>query len=678
MFGYPGWDALKGEVRDRIEVLTSLDGTAFTSRGVLQTSLWKKNIPINYMLQDDEKATAWNFELTLPSAVSARYVLYRITPQRTACVSELQALDRITYEPFDIRIASPAAFTTPANLPPSVSLTAPAAGSTFTAPANIAVSASASDSDGTIARVDFFAAGTAIGSATASPFAITWTAVPAGQYVLTARATDNGGAATTSGAVTVTVQSMPGNLPPTVSVTTPTNGSMFTAPATISVMAAATDPDGTVAKVEFFAGATSLGLSTTAPYSVTWQNAPAGQYSLTALATDSNGASTRSAAVGITIATPGAALPAPWLTQDIGAVGLAGRASFDSTSATYTVAGAGADIWGAADAFRYVYQPLAGDGQIVARVVSVQNTSVWVKAGVMIRGDLTPGSPQAMMMVTPGKGNNFQRRLVAGGTSTSTAGALVTAPYWMKLTRTGATISAYQSADGASWSPVGTATITLPATALIGLAVSSHSTTTLATATFNQVTISRPPLPTPWLTQDVGAVGLTGSSSFDASTSTYKITGAGADIWGTADAFRYAYQPLAGDGTIIARVASVQSSNAWVKAGVMIRGDLTPGSAHAMMMVTPAKGNNFQRRRVAAGTTTSTAGLMVTAPYWVKLTRSGATLSAYQSSDGITWSLVGSDTLTLPANALVGLAVSSHSSTTLATATFDHVTITRP
>ena len=267
VFGYPGWDALKGEVRDRIEVLTSLDGTAFTSRGVLQTSLWKKNIPINYMLQDDEKATAWNFELTLPSAVSARYVLYRITPQRTVCVSELQALDRIGYEPFDIRIAPPAAFSTPTNLPPSVSLTAPSGGSTFTAPAAIAIAASASDSDGTISRVDFFAGGTAIGSATASPFAITWTAVPAGQYVLTARATDNGGAATTSGAVTVTVQNTPGNVPPTVSVTTPTNGSTFTAPATIAVIANAADPDGSVAKVEFFAGATSLGVSTTPPYS---------------------------------------------------------------------------------------------------------------------------------------------------------------------------------------------------------------------------------------------------------------------------------------------------------------------------------------------------------------------------------------------------------------------------
>ena len=86
-----------------------------------------------------------------------------------------------------------------------------------------------------------------------------------------------------------TILTMPGgaNVPPTVSVTTPTSGSTFTAPATIAVIANATDPDGAVAKVEFFAGATSLGVSTAPPYSVTWQNVPAGQYSLTAVATDS-------------------------------------------------------------------------------------------------------------------------------------------------------------------------------------------------------------------------------------------------------------------------------------------------------------------------------------------------------------------------------------------------------
>ena len=108
----------------------------------------------------------------------------------------------------------------------------------------------------------------------------------------------------------------------------------------------------------------------------------------------------------------------------------------------------------------------------------------------MIRGDLTPGSAQAMMMVTPGKGNNFQRRLTNGGVSTGTAGALVTAPYWVKLTRAGNTVTASQSADGATWSTVGTATMTMGADALVGLAVSSHSTTVVATATFDQVSVS--------------------------------------------------------------------------------------------------------------------------------------------------------------------------------------------
>ena len=182
-------------------------------------------------------------------------------------------------------------------------------------------------------------------------------------------------------------------------------------------------------------------------------------------------------------------LPTPWQTQDVGTVGLTGSASFAATTSTYTVTGAGADIWGNADAFRYAYQPLTGDGQIVAHVASVQNTNVWVKAGVMIRADLTPGSQHAMMMVTPGKGNNFQRRLAAGGISSSTAGAPGTTTSWVRLTRTGNTLTASESVDGTTWTVVGSDTIPMPPTVWLGLAVSSHSTTTLATATFDRLTI---------------------------------------------------------------------------------------------------------------------------------------------------------------------------------------------
>jgi regulation of enolase protein 1 (concanavalin A-like superfamily) len=95
------------------------------------------------------------------------------------------------------------------------------------------------------------------------------------------------------------------------------------------------------------------------------------------------------------------------------------------------------------------------------------------------------------MMVTPGKGNNFQRRLVQGGVSAGTTGAIVTAPYWVRLTRTGNTIVASQSLDGVAWTVVGSETINMPASVLIGLAVSSHSTSALSTATFDQVSIGR-------------------------------------------------------------------------------------------------------------------------------------------------------------------------------------------
>ena len=133
ILGYSGWDALKGQVKDTVEVLTSADGVSFTSRGFLNTSLWKKDIPVNYLLQDDGRATGWNFELTVPSTVNARYVKYRLTPKRNTCVTELQALSGITYQPFPSTLAPPSWVS--GNQPPAVALTSPPSGTTKPAPA---------------------------------------------------------------------------------------------------------------------------------------------------------------------------------------------------------------------------------------------------------------------------------------------------------------------------------------------------------------------------------------------------------------------------------------------------------------------------------------------------------------------------------------------------------------
>ena len=126
-------------------------------------------------------------------------------------------------------------------------------------------------------------------------------------------------------------------------------------------------------------------------------------------------------------------MPSSWSHQDVGAVGVAGDATFSGT--TYTVTGAGTDVWGAADAFHFAFQTLTGDGSITARVASVQNVSGWTKAGVMIRETLDPASANAFMLVSFGKGLAFQERVTAAGATTSTPGSSSPAPYWVRLDR---------------------------------------------------------------------------------------------------------------------------------------------------------------------------------------------------------------------------------------------------
>ena len=185
---------------------------------------------------------------------------------------------------------------------------------------------------------------------------------------------------------------------------------------------------------------------------------------------------------------PPAVLPPGWQTANIGATS---GGSAGESDGTFTVSGAGADIWGTADAFRYVYQALTGDGTIVARVTTVQNVNAWTKAGVMIRESLDAGSPHASMFVTPGKGLAFQSRATSSGTSLSTAVAGA-APRWVRLVRTGQTVTASVSIDGSTWIVVGQQAIALTQTVFAGLAVSSHVAGQLATATFTSVAVGTP------------------------------------------------------------------------------------------------------------------------------------------------------------------------------------------
>ena len=142
-------------------------------------------------------------------------------------------------------------------------------------------------------------------------------------------------------------------------------------------------------------------------------------------------------------------LPSPWADADVGSPAVAGSASY--ANGVFTVNGGGADIWGGTDQFNYVSQPLTGDGSIVARVTSQGDTDPWAKSGVMIKQSTATGTNYALLAVTPGNGIAFQSDF-----NYNVSGGSYTLPVWLKLTRSGSTITAYTSTDGTTWTTAGT------------------------------------------------------------------------------------------------------------------------------------------------------------------------------------------------------------------------------
>jgi hypothetical protein len=202
----------------------------------------------------------------------------------------------------------------------------------------------------------------------------------------------------------------------------------------------------------------------------------------------SSGGSTAGAIWSFTTASP---LPSPWVSQDVGSTGLAGSASY--AAGTFTVRGAGANIWGTSDSFQYVYQPFSGDGQIVAHVASITNTSPFAKAGLMWRETTAAGAAHVILDLRPTGDIEFMSRATTGGDTSYIAGA--TQVTWLKLTRSGSNISGYVSTNGTTWALVGTATVTMATNALVGLAVTSQNTSQLNTSTFDNVSLpaTQPP-----------------------------------------------------------------------------------------------------------------------------------------------------------------------------------------
>jgi RHS repeat-associated protein len=455
-------------------------------------------------------------------------------------------------------------------------------------------------------------------------------------------------------------------------------------------------------------------------------------------------------------------LPSGWTDDDIGTVGVAGNATY--ANGVFTVSGAGAGINGTSDAFNFAYQPLSGSGTIVARVVSVQGSGSPI-AGVMIRDALTTSSTFSSAAYQ--NSNHYvcicYRSTTGGSSSTSYSASTVSIPYWVELAWNGTSFSSYMSLDGVNWQQVGsTETISMAESVYVGLAVTSGTTSSVATATFDSVSISSSaapapaitsvsattgsvgsqvtiagngfgatqngstvtvndvpltinswsgtsllatipsgtttgplvvsvapsmndsnpveftvttqPLPAGWLDQDVGTLGAIGSATY--ANGAFTVQGAGDGTNFGPDEFHFAYQPLSGNGTIIARVLSTSTA----QAGIEIRQTLDDPESPNVQMTDTNQCMFFYDRTSEGGGTGGTYddydGHCPGAPFWVMLVRSGNSFSGYMSPDGVNWEQVGAtQTISMPQTVYVGLVVSKENYSTLGTATFDSVSV---
>lgn len=467
--------------------------------------------------------------------------------------------------------------------------------------------------------------------------------------------------------------------PPTASITIPTNNAVFIAPCDLAVTATAADSGGSVSNVILYLNGQQLHTENYSPYNwsstsdAALSNMVPGNYSMVAVAMNTLGALGTSAVVNVTVV-------APWASVTNGNFELPVLASMaQSTTPPYDPG------WFSPNG---VYQAwVIGAGRVTSDPPDYTNS----QACEMIAGSFIY---QSLGNYDASQGNSLNwgfQQVTASGTNI----AVQISFYAQTGSFTGTAGSDIEGAAGVT--PIGPDPTASFSVLPPGMLSRSNNGTLFLNGVTNgtpiwvrigangpsgtygpidnfTVSITNNPLPSPWQNQDVGTVGVAGGSSY--SNGTFVVTGSGADIFGTADAFQYACQSGSGDCSIQARVASVQDINVWSKAGLMIRETLDAGALNAAIFVTPSNGINFQWRTNTDGVTTSSNAPSLTAPYWVKLARTGNSFTGYDSTNGSSWTAISTQTVVMATNVYLGLGVTSHTNTIQCTATIDNVTPT--
>jgi len=316
----------------------------------------------------------------------------------------------------------------------------------------------------------------------------------------------------------------------------------------------------------------------------------------------------------------------------------------------------------------FLYQPLAGDGEVVAQVVSMSGGGLEGAAGVSVRTSLTPGAPVVTLWLTRSGRLNLDSRQQAGGSITRRISTPLRSLVWVKLERRGTQVSAFQSPDGRQWTAVGSATLPVAASLFVGVVAGSQDGTTRLDATLSDVRSAPfPTLPAGWSAADIGGA-LSGTSSYSNGTFAAVV---GATT--TASQFRFINTRVSGDVELVARVVAGGAATK-AEAGVTVRGSLAADAATIALAISRSNTRLIKRRVDAGLPLVETSGATRAAPWWLKVVRRGTLVTTFESANGSTWTPVSSDAVILPASFYVGLSVAA-GSTASGQATFDQVAV---
>ncbi|MEV1328560.1 ThuA domain-containing protein [Micromonospora costi] len=487
---------------------------------------------------------------------------------------------------------------------------------------------------------------------------------------------------------------------PKVAVTAPTPDDDLE-PGAIQVTADASDAENTITKVEFFAGDTSIGTDTTAPYAVTWNATTEQRYRLTAVATNDKGASTTSRIVEVEVGD----LYGDWQTFSNT------NATFDRPDTdTWVVTSGGGNMWQGTDQYGAVYLPAAAGNQWTATVKIERqgNSNPSAKAGLIVRNDVTqPGTSPgyAAMTMRAGLGFEWLRDTDGNGQLDASTGASTTSyPAWVRIVRDGDQYYGYWSKDGVTFTRVGDP-VTLPGAVTpqdIGLAVTAHSASATSEVEFSGFSLVDEvihPGPDPEPEPGPGCV-VKGSDTFDGTaldTGRWTVVrnapnlparvadGALAlpvtngDInEGSTGPISYVGQPARSGAWTVETTVSIIHSREWQHAGLLMHGGdddyvklaYTRNSSGGRIL-------EFQTEAAGIRRWHATVPVPVDFPETVhlRLLSDGSKLTAAYSTDGGTWTAMAGEATVIP-GATIGLMAAGDTATPAVDAVFDHFTVT--